>query len=117
MLRYAVLTAVAVPVLWSCAPAGVPERNPGSMAGSYQPDAENAGGTGGAGAGTAREHACAAARHGSIAGRPIEEIDTASLPMPLRVYTAGSPITMDYWPERMNIVVGADGRVSVVKCG
>ena len=66
---------------------------------------------------TAKVETCAAPQHRTIVGRAIDEIDTARLPRPLRVYTVGSPITMDHRPERMNIVVGNDGRVVAVKCG
>lgn len=61
--------------------------------------------------------ACAAARHQSWIGRPIDEIDTAALPGPLRVYTAGSRISADHRPDRMNIVIGTDGKVIKVTCG
>lgn len=95
----AALAAVAGLALWNCAPAGGHERNAGRIAGE------------------AGERSCAAAQHGWLAGRRIDEIDAAALPKPLRVYAAGSPITMDHRPERMNVVVGADGRVTIVKCG
>ena len=98
-LRGAALAVAAGLAVWNCAPAGGNERN--------------AGGT----AGEAGERSCAAARHGWLAGRRIDEIDTAALPRPLRIHAAGGWITMDHRPERMNIVVGADGRVTIVKCG
>ena len=60
---------------------------------------------------------CAATRYSVLIGQPIEGIDTASLPGPLRVYSTDSRITGDERPERMNIVVGPDGRVARVSCG
>ena len=117
VLRNAALIAVSGFVLWSCAPMGVLERDTGAAAGSRPVDVENPDGAGGAVAGEAKERTCAAAQHRTIVGRPFDEIDTAGLPKPLRVYNAGSRITMDHRPERMNIVVGTEGRVINVKCG
>ena len=94
MLRNAL--AAAVLALWSCAAADVPEQ----------------GAAGGAGGGR-----CAAALHRGLVGQRIEDIDTAALPKPLRIYAVDSIITMDHRPERMNIVIGADRRVVIVKCG
>ena len=95
---------------------GVLERDTGAVAGSRPVDVESADGAGGAVAGEVKECTRAAAQHRTIVGRPIDEIDTAGLPKPLRVYSVGSRITMDHRPERMNIVVGTDGRVINVKC-
>ncbi len=60
---------------------------------------------------------CAAARYQAMVGRPIGEVDTAALPQPLRVYSFGSRITADHRPERMNVVLEADGRVRAIHCG
>ena len=116
-LRSVVPVVAAGLALWSCAPADAPEGDDVSSAGSGATNAADAGRTGSAVADPTGESACAAAQHGSLVGRSIDEIDTAGLPEPLRVYVIGSLITMDHWPERMNIVVGADGRVVAVKCG
>ena len=93
-------------LLWSCATASVLEKNvaepgPASVEVVELPD----------------DRTCAAARHQALVGRPIEEIDIAALPRPLRVYQTGSRITMDHRPERMNVVVGPDGCVVKVRCG
>ena len=53
---------------------------------------------------------------GSI-GRPIDAIEPAALPGPLRVYTAGSRLSAGHRPDRMNIVVGTDGQAIKVTCG
>ncbi len=52
-----------------------------------------------------------------LVGQRIGEIDRASLPVPHRVYGRGDMVTMDYRPDRLNIVVGNDERVQEVKCG
>ena len=63
------------------------------------------------------ERACAAAQYRTLVGRPIDEIDTGRLPRPLRIHAVDDSITMDHLPNRLNIVVGADGHVVAVKCG
>ena len=93
-------------VLWSCAAPEPLEQNvagpgPANVEIVEPPD----------------DRTCAAARHQALVGRPIEEIDIAALPRPLRVYPVGSRITMDYRPDRMNVVVGPDERVVKVRCG
>jgi hypothetical protein len=36
---------------------------------------------------------------------------------PIRYYTIGDPITMDYNPNRLNVVLGRDGRIEKLRCG
>ena len=67
--------------------------------------------------GTTEERTCNAERYIDIIGKPIDEIHVADLPKPLRIYSTGDLITMDYQPERLNVVVGADRHVLNVKCG
>lgn len=35
----------------------------------------------------------------------------------IRYYTEGDPITMDYSQERLNVVLGKDGRIAEFSCG
>lgn len=60
---------------------------------------------------------CPAAAYQVLVGQPIGEIHTDSLPSPRRIYGRGDMITMDYRPDRLNIVTGDDGVVVEVKCG
>lgn len=60
---------------------------------------------------------CPAEEYQVLVGQPREEIHYESLPEPHRVYGEGDMVTMDYRRDRMNIVVGMDGRVVEVKCG
>ena len=109
-----ILIVVAGVLFWSCATPGVLERN---VAGPGPAEVERVEKPGDAVVGKGNERRCAAAQYRALVGRPIEDIDTDALPRPLRVYPVGSRITMDYRPDRMNVVVGADGRVVKVKCG
>jgi hypothetical protein len=36
---------------------------------------------------------------------------------PIRYYTQGDPITMDFSPARLNVELGADGRIKLFRCG
>ena len=60
---------------------------------------------------------CPAAAYQVLVGQPIGEIHTDSLPSPRRIYGRGDMVTMDYRPDRLNIVTSDDGRVVEVKCG
>ena len=106
MHRKVMLIVLSGGVLWTCATPGIPEKNVAELGPAGVEIVENP-----------KEPTCAAARHRSMVGRPIDEIDTAALPKLLRVYPAGSRITADHRPERLNIVVGSDGRVVKVRCG
>ncbi len=106
MHRKVMLIVLSGMLLWTCATPGIPEKNVAEPGPAGVEIVENP-----------KEPTCAAARHRSMVGRPIDEIDTAALPKPLRVYPAGSRITMDHRPKRMNVVVGPDGRVVKVRCG
>ncbi|MEQ8434390.1 MAG: I78 family peptidase inhibitor [Oceanicaulis sp.] len=60
---------------------------------------------------------CPAAAYQVLVGQPIGEIHTDSLPSPRRIYGRGDMVTMDYRPDRLNIVTSDDGVVVEVKCG
>ena len=100
------LIVLSAGLLWSCAAPGVLDKH---VAGSGQANVEVEE--------LPDDRRCAVARYRTLIGRPIEEIDVAVLPRPLRVYRTGSRITMDYRPDRLNVVVGTDGSVVEVKCG
>ena len=36
---------------------------------------------------------------------------------PIRYYTQGDPITMDFSQSRLNVELGADGRIKLFRCG
>src|SRR5688572_18591277 len=36
---------------------------------------------------------------------------------PIRYYGQGDPITMDFSPARLNVELGADGRIKLFRCG
>jgi len=64
-----------------------------------------------------QERACAAEQYQVLVGQRVAEVHTDSLPPPHRVYAHGDPVTMDYRPDRLNIVTDARGVVIDVRCG
>ena len=101
-------------LLWGCAGQGVPVKSPEP---SERPGPGRAAAVDRAGAAGADARACPAAQYRALVGQPITVIDTAALPRPLRVVRSGRRTTADHRPERMNLVVGRDGRVAGVRCG
>ncbi len=63
------------------------------------------------------EGECPAQHFQLLIGQLRDEVDTSTLPVPFRMYGRGDAVTMDYRPNRMNIVVGDNGRVEQVMCG
>ena len=108
------ITLLSGGLLASCVERGASEGTAGAPAPPEPPRAAAGERTGD---GRPGADACAAARHRELVGRPLADLDTAALPGPLRVYRAGRRVTADHRPERMNIVVGGDGRVAAVRCG
>lgn len=106
MVRIAVLIVVAGSLFWSCAATGFLDEKVGQSGQANVEVLE-----------LPDDRKCAVARYRALIGQPIEEIDIDALPRPLRVYPTGSRITMDYRPERLNVVVGTDGNVVRVRCG
>ena len=60
---------------------------------------------------------CAAEAYQVLVGQPVGGVHTDSLPRPHRVYGPHDVVTMDYRPDRLNIVVGDGGEIIEVKCG
>ncbi len=61
---------------------------------------------------------CGAAALQGLVGRPKTEIPVATTPGNRRVSCTTCPVTMDYRPERLNIVFDEEtGIVKTVKCG
>lgn len=59
---------------------------------------------------------CGMAAYEQFIGRPVSEIDRATLPPRTRVITPEMAVTMDFSAERLNIMVGTDGRVGSLRC-
>ncbi len=60
---------------------------------------------------------CQMAQHANLVGAVGAEIDRATLPTGARVICHNCAVTMDYRADRLNVDLGADGRVSGLHCG
>jgi len=60
---------------------------------------------------------CQMAQYSHLVGTLGAEIDRTELPAGARVICHNCAVTMDYRSDRLNVDLGADGRVTRVRCG
>lgn len=60
---------------------------------------------------------CQMAQFTSLVGTVSADIDRATLPAGARVICHDCVVTMDYRADRLNIELGADGKVTRLHCG
>lgn len=60
---------------------------------------------------------CQMAAHQSLIGQVGADIDRATLPQGARVICHDCVVTMDYRADRLNVDLGADGKVTRLHCG
>jgi hypothetical protein len=60
--------------------------------------------------------ACPEARFSGLVGQPAVDLGARGLPETARVIWPGNAVTQDFRADRLNIVVGRDGRVAQVAC-
>jgi hypothetical protein len=60
---------------------------------------------------------CDAQRYVRLIGRPSDMPGMPEASGKLRYIHPDTPVTMDYREDRLNMVIGADGRVTELKCG
>lgn len=59
---------------------------------------------------------CGMARFNHLIGTQASAIDQSTLPPRTRVITPDMMVTMDFSAERLNVIVGTDGRVGSLRC-
>lgn len=59
---------------------------------------------------------CGASRFQNLVGTLASDIDHATLPAGTRVITPDMMVTQDFRADRLNIMVGTDGRVGSLSC-
>ncbi len=64
---------------------------------------------------TARD-TCGASRFRHLVGAGADQIDRAALPAQTRVITPDMMVTADFSAERLNIMIGTDGKVGSLRC-
>ena len=52
-----------------------------------------------------------------LLGAPARDLETIRFNKPVRVIRPGMAVTMDFSPERLNIQIDREGRISQVTCG
>ena len=100
-------------VLAACAEQQATYRDLDRLGANYARDAAGPPQT--ADAATA-EDACGMSRFQSLVGTPADRIDRATLPAHTRIITPDMMVTMDFSAQRLNIMVGADGKVGSLRC-
>lgn len=60
---------------------------------------------------------CHMAEHQNLVGTSGDQIDPATLPAGARVLCHDCAATLDYNSTRLNVVLGADGKVASLRCG
>lgn len=135
MLRTALLAAASAFILTACGPddttpppadpavpggapasdpatPGAPAGDPAAPAGQTPPATQGAAQTA-----PAEADECAAGQYADLVGQSADAVDESDLPDPSRVYERGDAVTMDYRPDRLNVIIGVDGNVEEVSCG
>jgi hypothetical protein len=65
----------------------------------------------------AAEDTCGAAKFASLIGQPVSRFSAEARQGPARVIRPGQPVTMDYGPLRLNVLLDADDRIVGLSCG
>ncbi len=63
-----------------------------------------------------RRDSCGALRLAYLVGTPAAQIDRAALPARARIITPDMMVTQDFSAERLNVMVGSDGKVGSLAC-
>lgn len=63
-----------------------------------------------------RADLCGATRFIGLIGAPADQIDRTALPAGARVLTPDMMVTADFRGDRLNIIVGTDGKVGSLRC-
>lgn len=62
------------------------------------------------------EDACGASKYQNLVGQSDTVLKNITLPAGTRVIQPNSPVTMDLRPDRLNIEIGKDHKISRVAC-
>ena len=63
------------------------------------------------------DNSCGARRYGSLVGKNAEVLETVLILGPVRVVRPGAVTAQSYLPDRINFIVGEDGRIARITCG
>jgi hypothetical protein len=105
----AALAALALGLAAACTSAPQTYRDLDRLGQDYQRPPENA-------EQATRMDTCGAARFRALLGTQASEIDQSTLPAQTRIITPDMMVTQDFSAQRLNIMVGTDGRVGSLRC-
>jgi hypothetical protein len=60
---------------------------------------------------------CSAESLQHLVGQPESAFDPGGLDEPIRIIRPGDAVTMDFSLQRLNVEIGADGRITAIRCG
>ena len=63
------------------------------------------------------DNSCGGRRYGSLVGKDAAVLETVLILEPVQVIRPGSVSSQTYLPERINFIVGTDGRIARITCG
>lgn len=63
------------------------------------------------------EDTCNATRHASLIGRDATALEQVLILGKVRVVRPGQPVTMDFWPDRINFMIDENERITRITCG
>jgi hypothetical protein len=63
------------------------------------------------------DDACGAPALQYLVGKPVSAFEGMQHGGPVRVIRSGQPVTMDYSPTRLNVVLDSKDRISRINCG
>lgn len=52
-----------------------------------------------------------------LVGKEIAALQPLRLTIPVRILSSGNPLTQDYSPDRLNVIVDGQGVISQIWCG
>ena len=63
------------------------------------------------------DNSCGGRRYGSLVGKNAEVLETVLILGPVQVIRPGAVSSQTYVPDRINFIVGTDGRIARITCG
>jgi hypothetical protein len=63
------------------------------------------------------EDTCRAADYGPLIGQPATALERVLLLGKVRVIRPGQPVTMDFWPDRINFLIDDAEVITAINCG
>jgi hypothetical protein len=63
------------------------------------------------------EDTCGAIDYAQLIGQPATTLERVLLLGKVRVIRPGQPVTMDFWPDRINFMIDKGENIDAINCG